>query len=189
MDRVKVKDIKPTVYVKIIVIISFMLITTVIRLCIISFGDWYDKGKYFSCQTHAKWFMCAPEDMKFEQIEIVKRTSSPDNVSIIFEEFTIKSESNSYITLWIFGFPISFNSDQVIINDGKMLLVIDKYVEFEFPYTEVIDKEQKEKLVNNYKDAIDWACEVEARIIIVRFALLVAGMIVVVKKSKKSKTT
>lgn len=179
------KDIKSTVYVTIMVIICFMLITSVIRLCIISFGDWYDKGKYFTCQTHTKLFMHAPDNMKFEEIEIVKGKSSPDNVSIVFEEFTIKSEANSYITSWIFGIPMGLNSDQVTINDGKMLLVIDKDVEFEFPYTEVVDKKQKERLVNNYKDAIDWACETETRIIIARFILLVGLMFVVVKKYRK----
>lgn len=182
------KQIKKSTRNILIALIIFMALTTLIRLCIITVGDWYDKGKYFTCQTHVQIFMHAPKDSKFKGIEIVKRRGDSDEVRINFEEFWIEAESNSYITSWMFGIPLGLNLDQVTINDGKMLLVLDKDVEFEFPYTEIIDKEQREKLVNNYKETIEWACDVEFRIIIVRFVVLGVLMYVVIKAGKKKES-
>lgn len=171
-----------------IALIIFMTLTTIVRLCIITFGNWYDKGKYFLCETHATKFLNAPKEFGIKNVEIEKRPSDSDYVRINFEEFTIKGETNSYLISFIFGGPIGLNDRRVVIDDGDISLITYSEAEFEFPFTEAIDKEQKENLIDNYKEAIEWACDTELRIIIVRFVVLGVLMYVVIKAGKSGKS-
>lgn len=165
-----------------------MTLTTIVRLCIITFGNWYDKGKYFLCPTHATKFLYAPEELEIKDVEIVKRKGDSDYIRINFEEFIIRGKTNSYLTSFIFGGPIGINDRSVIIDDRDITLILDSIREYEFPYTEVINEEQEQVLIDNYEAAIEWACDVEYRIIIVRFVVLGVLMYVVVKAGKSEKS-
>lgn len=179
------KQLKKSTRNMIIALIIFMMLTTIIRLCIITMGNWYDKGKYFLCQTHATKFLHAPEELGIKDVEIVKRSSDSDYVRINFEDFTIKGETNSYLTSFIFGGPIGLNERSVSIDDGDMSLFANSEVGFEFPYTADIDEKQEQALKDNYEEAIEWASNLEIRIIIVRFVVLGILMYVVIRLGRK----
>lgn len=180
----EIKLKKSTITKLLITIACYIVIVSILQICTITMGSSYDKGKYFLCQTHAKLFLIAHDGLGVEDVIVKSMKSKPKKVEINFERFTMKGEANSYITSFIFGIPIGLNSNTIIISDGDMQLIAAPGTEFEVPFTEEIDKEQEQALLDNFHEVIDWACDMELRIIIVRLIILVAAIYVVIKKSK-----